>query len=160
MTAIVVLDRALCDVDALVAECAAYLARRLGGTPPLDPAALPAEAGAAIAAIDVWAGAAAANWRAELVRWFEAHAPVRLTPDPDVSGRLRAAARGGTRLALASALPREAAALVAAHLPLRRQLAIICGEEDGDAIAAARAALDAPAATVAADRAALLAALA
>lgn len=159
MTAFVVLDRALCDVDALVAECASYLARRLGGTPPLDPAALPADAASAIAGIDAWAGTAAANWRSELARWFEAHAPVRLTPDPELNGRLRAAARGGTTFALASALPREAAGLVAAHLSVRRQLLAICGEEDGDAVAAARAALGAPDAPVIGDRAALLAVL-
>lgn len=160
MTAIVVRDGALCDVDALVAECATYLARRLGGTPPLAPDALPADAAGAIAAIDAWAGADAANWRAELVRWFEAHAPVRLTPDPELNGRIRAASRTGTRLALASPLPREAAALVLAHLSLRRHVAPVCGEEDGDAVAAARAALGAPDAPVASDRAALLAALA
>ena len=41
MTALVVADSALADVDGLVAAAAAYLARRLGGTPPLDVATLP-----------------------------------------------------------------------------------------------------------------------
>jgi hypothetical protein len=47
----------------LVAAAAEYLARRLGGTPPLDPAALPADAAAALAANRGAALAAAARDR-------------------------------------------------------------------------------------------------
>ena len=63
MSDLIILDTALADVDALVAESAEYLSRRLGGTPPLDPSALPRDAAGALSAIDAWAGADVANWR-------------------------------------------------------------------------------------------------
>lgn len=158
MTPSIVVDRAIFDVDALVAEAATYLARRLGGTPPLDPAALPTDAAGAITAIDAWAGAAAANWRTENVRWFEAHAPVRLEPDTALNATLRRARRSGATLALASALPQEPLDLVAGHLGVTRSFAAICGG-DGDlerAIAMAHSAIEAPDAPVLTSRTALL----
>lgn len=162
MTAFVVLDRALFDVDALVAEAAGYLSRRLGGTPPLDPTSLPADASAAIAAIDAWAGTEAANWRAENARWFEAHAPVRLSPDTELNARLRRARRAGTALALVSALQPDALDLVAGQLGFARSFVALCGG-DGDidtAIAVAKTALQAEDAPILATRDALDAALA
>ena len=158
---LIVIDCALADVDALVAEAADYLSRRLGGTPPLDAAALPRDAAGALAAIDAWAGDEVANWRQELIRWFEAHAPVRLVPDPDVNATLRRAAKGGQRLAVASALPPEALELVLQQLGCARAFAASCAGDGSldDALDGARAALggDPP---VADSRDALLAALA
>lgn len=158
---LIVVDRALADVDALVADAAEYLARRLGGTPPLDASALPTDAAGALAAIDAWAGAEVANWRLELIRWFEAHAPVRLVPDPEVNGALRRAAKGGQRLAVASALPSEALELVLQHLGCARAFTASCAGDGSleDALDGARAALggDPP---VVSERAELLAALA
>ncbi len=158
---LIVVDRALADVDALVADAADYLARRLGGTPPLDAAALPPDAAGALAAIDAWAGSEVANWRLELIRWFEAHAPVRLVPDPDVNATLRRAAKGGQRLAVASALPSEALELVLQQLGCARAFAVACAGDGSleDALDGARAALGGDPAIVA-DRDALLAALA
>ncbi|MEY4226501.1 MAG: hypothetical protein RL190_1258 [Actinomycetota bacterium] len=157
---LIVVDRALADVDALVADAADYLSRRLGGTPPLDAAALPADAAGALAAIDAWAGSDVANWRLELIRWFEAHAPVRLVPDPDVNATLRRAAKGGQRLAVASALPPEALELVLQQLGCARAFAVACAGDGSleDALDGARAALGGAQAIVA-DRDALLAAL-
>lgn len=157
---LIVVDRALADVDGLVADAADYLARRLGGTPPLDAGALPADAASALAAIDVWAGDEVANWRLELIRWFEAHAPVRLVPDPDVNAALRRAAKGGERIAVASALPAEALELVLQQLGCARAFAASCAGDGSldDALDGARAALGGSA-TVVVDRAALLAAL-
>ncbi len=158
---LIVVDRALADVDGLVADAAAYLSRRLGGTPPLDAAALPPDAGGALAAIDVWAGDAISNWRQELIRWFEAHAPVRLVPDPDVNASLRRAAKAGQRLAVASPLPAEALELVLQQLGCARAFAVACAGDGSldDALDGARAALggDPP---VVAGRDDLLAALA
>ena len=158
---LIVVDRALADIDGLVAEAADYLARRLGGTPPLDAAALPADAAEALAAIDAWAGDEVANWRQELIRWFEAHAPVRLVPDPDVNALLRRAAKGGQRLAVASALPPEALELVLQQLGCARAFTASCAGDGSleDALSGARAALggDPP---VVDERDALLAALA
>ncbi|MFM7247782.1 MAG: HAD family hydrolase [Actinomycetota bacterium] len=158
---LIVVDQALADVDALVAEAADYLARRLGGTPPLDAAGLPADAGGALAAIDAWAGDEVANWRQELIRWFEAHAPVRLVPDPDVNALLRRAAKGGQRLAVASALPPEALELVLQHLGCARAFTASCAGDGSlqDALDGARAALGGDPAVVA-TRAELVTALA
>jgi len=158
---LIVVDRALADVDALVADAADYLSRRLGGTPPLDAAALPPDAAGALAAIDAWAGSEVANWRLELIRWFEAHAPVRLVPDPDVNATLRRAAKGGQRLAVASALPSEALELVLQQLGCARAFSAACAGDGSleDALDGARAALEGDPAIVA-DRDALLAALA
>jgi phosphoglycolate phosphatase-like HAD superfamily hydrolase len=157
VSALIVVDRALADVDGLVAEAAAYLARRLGGTPPLDPASLPPDAAGALAAIDAWAGAEVANWRHELTRWFEAHAPVRLVPDPELNGALRRAARDGARLACASALPDEPLELMLQQLGCRRAFhAVVAGDGSlDDAVAAARAAVGGTSGIVD-DRAALL----
>ena len=161
MSRVVVVDTALADVDALVAAAADYLARRLGGTPPLDPAALPGDAAGALAGIDAWAGAGAANWRAELNRWFEAHAPVLLVPDPDVNGALRRAAKGGARLAVASALPAVPLDLALQHLGCGRAFAATCGGDGSleDAITMAQAALGGHDATIVRTRDELLAAL-
>jgi phosphoglycolate phosphatase-like HAD superfamily hydrolase len=156
VTRAVVVDRAVFDVDELVAAAADYLSQRLGGTPPLDPAALPHDAGAAIDAIDAWAGSDAANWRAEFLRWFEAHAPVRLQPDTTLNAALRRARRDDARLALASVLPQPALELVCAHLGIARSFAATYGG-DGDlerALVPARADVGADAVRID-DRAAL-----
>lgn len=158
MSGLIVVDRALFDVGELVHEAAVYLARRLGGNPPLDPTSLPRDAGAALRAIDDWAGSAAANWRAENTRWYEAHAPVRLIPDTELNAALRRARRGGLELELVSVLPQEPLDLVAGHLGVARAFGGLHGG-DGDleaAIAQARASLGTPGAEVVDRRAALL----
>jgi len=148
---LIILDRAVADVDVLVADCAAYLARRLGGTPPLDAAALPSDAAGALSAIEEWAGADVANWRQELIRWFEAHAPVRLVPDPELNAVLRRPAKAGGRLVCASALPPAALELVLQHLGCARAFhATVAGDGSlEDALSGAQAALggDAPVAS-------------
>lgn len=143
MSALIILDTALADIDALVAESAEYLARRLGGTPPLDLTALPRDAAGALSAIDAWAGADVANWRQELNRWFDAHAPVRLVPDPDLNSLLRRAAKHGTKLACASALPSEPLEVTLQHLGCARAFkAVAAGDGSlADALTAAQAAL-------------------
>jgi hypothetical protein len=149
MSKLIIVDTALTDVDGLVAAAAEYLARRLGGTPPLDPAALPADAAAALAAIDVWAGAGAANWRTELTRWFEAHAPVLLVPDPELNGILRRAAK---------AVPLD---LELQQLGCARAFHAACAGDGSldDAISAAQAALGGHDTPVARTRADVVAAL-
>jgi beta-phosphoglucomutase-like phosphatase (HAD superfamily) len=159
VSALVVSDAALMPAEAVFTEAARHLAKKLGGVRALDPSALPADRAAAIAALDVWAGADAANWRTELVRFYEAHAPVSLAPDPELNAALRRARRQGVRLAVASPLPRAAAELALAHVGARRAPEVICTEEDGDPVAAARAALGSAEAPYVTDRAALVAAL-
>lgn len=162
MTALVVSDAALGPADAVFAEALRYLERRLSAVRPLDVAALPAGRAAAVRAMDAWAGEDAANWRLELVRWFEAHAPVLLRPDPALNAALRRARRAGVRLAVVSPLPPAAAELYLAQLGLRRAVEAVCAEEaeGGDQISAARRALGSPAAPLVSSRAELDAALA
>lgn len=161
MNHLIVTDSALTDVDALVAAAADYLSRRLGGAPPLDPAALPTDAPGALAAIDGWAGSEVANWRSELTRWFEAHAPVHLVPDPDLNGLLRRASRSGCRLACASSLPPEALELMLQQLGCARAFnAVAAGDGSlDDAVGACRAALGDDVTAVVSTREALVTAL-
>jgi beta-phosphoglucomutase-like phosphatase (HAD superfamily) len=144
VTALVVDDSAFGDAEGAFAEATRYLSRRLSAVRPLDADALPGDRAAAIAALDLWAGDGARNWRLELVRWYEAHAPVTLGPDPRLNGLLRAARRDGVRIAVASPLPRAACELYLAQVGVRRLVGIVTAEEDGDPVAAARSALGAP----------------
>jgi phosphoglycolate phosphatase-like HAD superfamily hydrolase len=162
MSKLIVVDTALADVDGLIAAAADYLARRLGGTPPLDPAALPTDAAGALAAIDAWAGAGAANWRTELTRFFEAHAPVHLVPDPEVNAVLRRAAKAGHRMAVASALPATPLDLELQQLGCARAFTAACAGDGSldDAISAAQAAVGGHDTPVVRTRAEVMAALA
>lgn len=162
MTRLIVVDTALADVDALIATAAEYLARRLGGTPPLDPASLPRDAAGALAAIDAWAGAGAANWRVELTRFFEAHAPVHLVPDPELNAVLRRASKADHHLAVASALPATPLDLELQQLGCARAFKAACAGDGSldDALSAAQAALGGSAVPIARTRAEVLAAFA
>ena len=159
MSALLVSDAALLPADEVFREALTYLAQKLGAVRPLDPEALPADRAAAIAALDVWAGPDAANWRRELIRFYESHAPVHLAPDPDLNALLRRARRDGVRLVVVSPLPREAAELSLAHVGARRSAEAVLGEEEGDPLAAARL-LVGEELTPVPDRQALVAALA
>jgi beta-phosphoglucomutase-like phosphatase (HAD superfamily) len=152
-------DAAFGDADGAFRAAVAYLERRFAAIHPLDAAALPADRAAAIAALDAWSAGAASNWRTELVRWYEAHAPVLLSPEPEVNGSLRSARRAGTRIVVASPLPRAAVELYLSHLGVRRLVEAVTAEEDGDPLAAARRALGDDAAPVVATREELRAAL-
>lgn len=147
---LVILDEALGDAPGVFREAAGYLARRFERVAPLDPSSLPEDLGAAVEALDRWAGEGAANWRQELVRFYEAHAPVLLRTDAGLNARIRAAVAGGTTLAVASPLPTGAAELFVGHLGLRRPIAHVCG--GATAVEDARTALADPAARVAATR--------
>lgn len=150
MTAFVVSDAALGPADEVFAEAVRYLERRLTAVRPLDAAALPPDRAAAVRALDLWAGHDAANWRLELVRWFETHAPVLLRPDPALNATLRRARRAGIRLAVVSPLPAEAAELYLSQLGLRRAVATVCAEaaDGADPVTTARLALRDPAAAL------------
>ena len=162
MSKLIIVDTALADVDALIAAAADYLARRLGGTPPLDPAALPDDAAGALAAIDAWAGDGAANWRVELTRFFEAHAPVHLVPAPELNAVLRRAAKADNHLAVASALPATPLDLELQQLGCARAFKAACAGDGSldDALSMAQAALGGHDTPIARTRADVLAALA
>jgi hypothetical protein len=128
MSTLVVSDAAFADADAVFAAAMAHLAAKYAAIRPLAPDTLPADRSAAIAALDAWAGDA--SWRAEVVRFYEASAPVLLRPDPVLNGLLRRARRAGTELTIVSPLPRAAAELYLAHLGVRRMAGTVLGEED------------------------------
>src|SRR5262249_35453616 len=106
VTALVVSDAAFADADAVFAAATAHLAAKYAAIRPLTPDQLPDDRAAAIAALDAWAGDA--SWRAEVIRFYEASAPVLLRPDPGLNGLLRRARRAGRELTIVSPLPRAA----------------------------------------------------
>jgi hypothetical protein len=150
---LVVRDEALGDATGVFAEAVAYLARRFERVAPLDPSSLPTDPAEAVAALDRWAGEGAANWRQELIRFYEAHAPVLLRTDAALNARIRSAVASGSRFAVASPLPTEAAELFVGQLGLRRAISHVCGGPT--AVEDARTALSDPAARVAGTRAEL-----
>lgn len=143
MTEIRVSDAALGDADGVFRAAVEHLARKLSAIQPLDPATIPSERVAAIAALDVWAAGRMGSWRTELVRFYEAHAPSALRPDPALNAVLRRARRAGVRIVVVSPLPREAAELYCAQLGVARAVAAILaeGEEAAEPVIASRAAL-------------------
>ncbi len=140
---IVASDAAFGDAEAVFAAAVDHLARKMSAINPLDPASVPGDRPGAIAALDAWD--ASGSWRTELVRFYEAHAPVLLRPDPTLNTALRGARRGGVVLTVTSPLPRAAAELFLAHLGVRRSIETVLGEEDAqpDAAIATRTALEA-----------------
>jgi phosphoglycolate phosphatase-like HAD superfamily hydrolase len=130
MSQIAVSDAALADADAIFAMAVEHLAQKFSPIRPLDAATIPAGRAAGIAAIDAWAEGAVGNWRAELVRFYEAHAPQALRPDPTLNGLLRSARRAGTTVTIVSPLPRAAVELYLSHLGVRRYAETVLGEED------------------------------
>jgi phosphoglycolate phosphatase-like HAD superfamily hydrolase len=150
--ALVVSDAAFADADAVFAAAVAYLARKYAAIQTIDVAALPADRAAAIRMLD---DAAPGGWRVEFARFFEAHAPVVLRPDPALNSLLRAARRRGVRIAVVSPLPADTAGLYLAQLGVARLVDVVIGEEAGDGLTAARLAIDAPGAELVATRAQL-----
>jgi beta-phosphoglucomutase-like phosphatase (HAD superfamily) len=128
MSELVVSDAAFADADAVWTAAMAHLAAKYAAIRPLAPGDLPPTRAEAITALDAWAGDG--SWRAEVVRFYEASAPVLLRPDPELNGLLRRARRAGRRLTIVSPLPRAAAELYLAHLGVRRMADSVLGEED------------------------------
>jgi len=134
VTALLVSDAAFADADAVFAAAVAHVAAKYAAIRPLAPADLPDDRAAAMTALDAWAGDA--SWRAEVVRFYEASAPVLLRPDPELNGLLRRARKGGRELTIVSPLPRAAVELYLAHLGVRRMADAVLGEEDAPPAAA------------------------
>lgn len=128
MTDLIVSDAAFADADAVFGAAVAHLARKMSAIRPLDAAGVPDERAGAIAALDAWDESG--RWRVELVRFYEAHAPVLLRPDPALNSLVRQASRDGLSLTVASPLPRAAAELYLAHLGVLRSVSVVLGEED------------------------------
>ena len=131
MTEIAVSDAAFADADAIFALAVDHLARKFSPIRPFDARSIPSGRAAGVVAIDAWAEGAVGNWRSELVRFYEAHAPQALRPDPTLNALLRRARRAGTTITVVSPLPRAALELYLSHLGVRRAADRVLGEEDG-----------------------------
>jgi beta-phosphoglucomutase-like phosphatase (HAD superfamily) len=128
VTALYVSDAAFADADAVFAAAVTHLAAKYAAIRPLAAADVPADRAAAMPALDAWAGDA--SWRTEVVRFYEASAPVLLRPDPELNALLRSARRAGRELTVVSPLPRAAVELYLAQLGVRRMAVGVLGEED------------------------------
>lgn len=121
-------DAALGDADRVFNLAVDHLAAKFAAIHPLDRTSISADRDQAIADLDRWAGGAAANWRLELVRFYEAHAPSALRPDPTLNAALRGAVRSGATITVASPLPTAAVELYLAQLGLRRAVQTIVAD--------------------------------
>lgn len=116
MTALLIdLDGALGDTRALWDDWLGDAAKVLG----VDPGDLPADRGAAAAALDA---AGAGNWRILLERFAADRAPVYLRPSAEASTALRRLAAAGRRLGAFTDGPAELALVALAQLGAARRL--------------------------------------
>jgi phosphoglycolate phosphatase-like HAD superfamily hydrolase len=109
------LDGALGDTRPLWNAWLVQAERVLG----VGPEALPAERGAAAAALDA---GGAGNWRALLERFAEERAPVYLRPAADASGALRRLAAADARIGVFTDAPAELARVALVHLGAERRV--------------------------------------
>jgi phosphoglycolate phosphatase-like HAD superfamily hydrolase len=130
MRALIIADDALADLGSLWSDAVEHLARKLGRVVPLDPEAVPAERAAAVVHLDAWAGTEAGNWRVELARFYEGHAPVHLRPDPELNSTLRQLSSSGVRITVWSPGPPEALAVITHFLGLDRQVGARIADAD------------------------------
>ncbi len=109
------LDGALGDTRPIWDDWLAGASRLLG----VDPASLPADRGAAAAALDA---AGAGNWRALLERFAAERAPVYLRPNAQVSSTLRMIAATGRPIGVYTDAPTELAGVALAQLGAARRI--------------------------------------
>jgi phosphoglycolate phosphatase-like HAD superfamily hydrolase len=116
------LDGALGDTRPLWQEFLSDAARRFGSISPLEPAALPADRGAAAEELDAWASSGVGDWRAALERFAEDRAPVYLRPDGEASAALRSLAAAGASLGVFTDAPEPLARVAMAQLGASRRV--------------------------------------
>lgn len=109
------LDGALGDTRPLWLQWLADSARVLD----LDPDVLPADRGAAAAALDA---SGAGNWRTLLERFAEDRAPVYLRPSAEASAALRRLQANGVRIGVYTDAPVELARVALAQLGAARRV--------------------------------------
>jgi hypothetical protein len=108
------LDAALGDTRQLWSDWLTSAARVL----PLDIAQLPADRGAAAAALDAEGG----NWRVLLERFAEERAPIYLRPQAETSAALRRLGASGARLGVFTDAPLELAQIALDQLGASRRV--------------------------------------
>ncbi len=116
------LDGALGDTHGLWRAFLEDAARRFRSIAELDVDALPADRAAAAEALDAWAAAGVGDWRAQLERFAEDHAPVYLRPSASASAALRQLAAGGSRIGVFTDAPEELARVALAQLGAARRV--------------------------------------
>lgn len=116
------LDAVLGDTHELWADWLADVERKFRSIAQLDVADLPADRAAAAAQLDTWAEHGIGDWRAQLERFAEDHAPIYLRPDPAVNAALRALHAAGARLVAFTDAPEPLARVAAAQLGATRRL--------------------------------------
>ena len=119
------LDGALGDTRALWRDFLEDAARRFSSIAPLDPSALPDDRVAAAEILDRWAAAGIGDWRGQLERFAEDHAPVYLRPRADASAALRSLASAGRRIGAYTDAPEELARVALSHLGAARRVEIL-----------------------------------
>ena len=119
------LDGVLGDTRPLWHDFLLDAARRFGSIATLDPAALPADRGAAAAELDRWAEAGVGDWRAALARFAEDRAPVYLRPNAAVSAALRSLAASGARIGVFTDAPEPLARVALAQLGAARRIEVL-----------------------------------
>lgn len=110
------------DTRGLWDDWLADAARRFRSIAALDPAALPADRGAAADELDRWAEQGIGDWRAALRRFAEDRAPVYLRPEASVSEALRTLANTGVRVGVFTDAPEPLARVALAHLGAERRI--------------------------------------
>ncbi|MEZ5101322.1 MAG: HAD hydrolase-like protein [Thermoleophilia bacterium] len=122
------LDGALGDTRELWDDFLEHVARRFQTIAELDVAALPTDRGAAADELDRWGERGIGDWRGQLERFAEDHAPVYLRPDAAASAALRALQAGGARIGVFTDAPAELARVALAQLGAARRVdALECG---------------------------------
>jgi phosphoglycolate phosphatase-like HAD superfamily hydrolase len=116
------LDGALGDTRGLWQAFLDDAARRFRSISELDPAAVPADRGAAAETLDRWAAGGVGDWRAALERFAEDHAPVHLRPNAEAGTCVRALAAAGARIGVYTDAPAELARVALAHLGVDRRV--------------------------------------
>jgi len=148
------LDSVLGDTRRLWMAFLEHASRRFHSIAPLQPDALPNDRSLAAEQLDVWATAGVGDWRRQLHRFAEDHAPVYLRPDAGAMAALRALHETGVRIGVYTDAPQELATVCLAQLGASRRIAELCAGADararllialgpGASVAASRAQLDA-----------------
>ena len=122
------LDGVLGDTHGLWQAFLGDVARRFAAIAPLDPAALPADRSIAAVELDRWAQAGVGDWRAQLGRFADDHAPVYLRPRSDATSALRSLAAAGWLVGAFTDAPESLARVALAHLGAARRVELLeCG---------------------------------
>lgn len=123
--AAVSLDGALGDTSELWEDFLASAAQRFDAIAPLDPTSLPRDRGEASSALDTWAAAGVGDWRAQLFRFAEDHAPLYLRPSAPASSALRTLHGAGVRIGVFTDAPRELATVALGQLGATRRVDVV-----------------------------------